>query len=67
MFDRLLNMPRILSMPAFRIYQGSKYASGTEYQGSGYTMFYTRVTQGSKYARISLTLSEWLLLYIYSL
>ena len=43
-------MPRILSMLAFRIYQGSEYASGTEYQGSGYTMFYARVTQGSEYA-----------------
>ena len=33
MFDRVLNMPQILNMPTFWIYQGSEYASGSEYAG----------------------------------
>ena len=45
MFDMVLNMPRVLNMPGFWIYQGSDYASGSEY---------ARVTQSSEYARIIL-------------
>ena len=31
MCDRVLNMPQIFNMPAFWIWQGSEYASGSEY------------------------------------
>ena len=37
MFDRGLNMPRVLNTPGFQIYMVSEYASNSQYQRFEYS------------------------------
>ena len=53
-YPSILNIPLVLHVPEFWIYQGSEYSSGFEY---------ARVTQGSEYAWI-IPEYAWLRLYM---